>query len=160
AEVLMGVAPRSNGARWWSRPVRAAVGKVTTRLDPRTATGLLDDALPRDRVVVVEGGSCVGWPCTYLGVHHPDDFVFAMDFRGIGVATGMGVGAAVAGPGRQVVACMGDGGFMMGIADLDTAVRYRLPIVFVVYDDHSLGIEELSLRSAGADPAPAVYDDG
>jgi thiamine pyrophosphate-dependent acetolactate synthase large subunit-like protein len=111
-------------------------------------------------VLVVEGGSCVGWPCTYVDVQHPGDFVFAMDFGAIGVSTALAAGVAFARPDRTVVAFAGDGGFMMGIAELDTVARYQLPILFVVLNDESLGIEALLLRGRGAPTGTADYADG
>jgi thiamine pyrophosphate-dependent acetolactate synthase large subunit-like protein len=146
---------------WWQVPeAEPLVSSPPGRVHPMAAILTLDRLLPPDRVVVVEGGSCVGWPCTYLDVQHPGDFLFGMDFGAIGVSTGLAVGVSFARPDRTVVAFAGDGGFMMGIADLDTAARYELPILFVVLNDESLGIEALLLRGLGAPTEPADYGDG
>ncbi|MCU1614589.1 MAG: Acetolactate synthase large subunit [Frankiales bacterium] len=152
-----------SGARtaWWPRPEpETSPGAASGLLHPKAAMLALGRLLPPDRVLVVEGGSCVGWPCTYLDVQHPDDFVFGMDFGAIGVSTALAAGVAFARPDRTVVAVAGDGGFMMGIADLDTVARYRLPILFVVLNDECLGIEALLLRGLQAPTDPADYADG
>jgi hypothetical protein len=44
-------------------------------------------------------------------------------------------------PDRPVVAVCGDGGFMMSLTELDTAVRLGLPLVVLVYNDHAYGAE-------------------
>jgi acetolactate synthase-1/2/3 large subunit len=49
------------------------------------------------------------------------------------------LGARVARPDRPVVAVVGDGGFLFGVAELATAAKYRLPVVFVVMNDQDYG---------------------
>jgi pyruvate dehydrogenase (quinone) len=49
------------------------------------------------------------------------------------------IAAALAYPGRQVVAIVGDGGLSMSIAELATCVRYKLPVKIVVLNNSSLG---------------------
>jgi pyruvate dehydrogenase (quinone) len=49
------------------------------------------------------------------------------------------IAAALAFPGRQVVAVVGDGGLSMSLAELATCVRYRLPVKVVVLNNQSLG---------------------
>lgn len=60
----------------------------------------------------------------------------------IGVALGYGypaaIGAKVGCPDRPVVCFSGDGGFLMGMAELATAVRYDIPLVAVVVNDQAL----------------------
>ena len=58
-----------------------------------------------------------------------------------GWASPPAIGAALARPDRLAVAACGDGGFLMGIAELETAVRLGLGMVVVVYDDAGYGAE-------------------
>ncbi|MFC4121554.1 thiamine pyrophosphate-dependent enzyme [Nonomuraea zeae] len=51
------------------------------------------------------------------------------------------MGAALARPDRLPVAALGDGGALMGIAELETVVRLGLAMVIVVYDDEAHGGE-------------------
>ena len=57
---------------------------------------------------------------------------------------GFGIPAAIAAklvcPDRQVVACVGDGGYLMMVGEINTAVRLRLPVVFVVLRDRYLSL--------------------
>lgn len=57
----------------------------------------------------------------------------------LGWGYGAALGAQAALPGRKVVAVMGDGGFMYQAAELATAVRHKLPVVAVVFDDGAFG---------------------
>jgi len=62
--------------------------------------------------------------------------------RGLGHA-GYGVpaaiGAKIACPDRPVLCVVGDGGFMYSVNELATAVKYRLPVVFLVMNDDRYG---------------------
>lgn len=111
------------------------------RVDPRTLTIALDDELPAERVVAVDSGNFMGYPSMFLSV--PDDagFCFTQGFQSVGLGLSTAIGAALARPDRIAVAALGDGGAMMSIAELDTAVRLGLPMVVVVYNDEGYGAE-------------------
>lgn len=112
-----------------------------TAIDPRTLTTRLDELLPADRLVAVDSGNFMGYPSAYLGVPDEFGFCFTQAFQSIGLGLATAIGAAVARPDRLTVAALGDGGFHMGVAELDTAVRLRLPMVVVVYNDAAYGAE-------------------
>ena len=52
----------------------------------------------------------------------------------------------------------GDGGLMMSLTELDTAVRARAPVLVVVLDDGAYGAETYMLRKHGMDDAPSLFD--
>ena len=79
--------------------------------------------MPAERVVVPDGGNVNGHPAMFLSVPDHHDYCLPLAFQSIGLALAASVGAAVAAPDRVVIAGIGDGGFMMSLAELDTAVR-------------------------------------
>jgi thiamine pyrophosphate-dependent acetolactate synthase large subunit-like protein len=112
------------------------------RIDPRTLSIALDDLLPGDRTIVVDGGHFLGFPATYLSVPEPRRFVFSSaGFQSIGLGLGSAVGAAVARPDRPTVVAVGDGGALMSISELETLARLALPVLVVVYNDAAYGAE-------------------
>ena len=111
------------------------------RIDPRTLTVLLDDALPADRVVAVDSGNFMGYPSMFLSVPDERGFCFTQSFQSIGLGLATAIGAALADPGRLTVAALGDGGALMAAAELDTVRRLGLPMVVVVYNDSAYGAE-------------------
>jgi thiamine pyrophosphate-dependent acetolactate synthase large subunit-like protein len=111
------------------------------RIDPRTLSVALDDLLPPEKTVAVDSGNFMGYPSMYLDVPDPDGFVFTQAFQSIGLGLATAVGAAVARPDRLTVAALGDGGALMGISELETAVRLGLDLLVVVYDDEAYGAE-------------------
>ena len=111
------------------------------RIDPRGLTIALDDILPPERIVAVDSGNFMGFPSMYLSVPDADGFCFTQAYQSIGLGLASAIGSAIARPDRLVVAALGDGGALMGISELETAVRLGLPMVIVVYDDEAYGAE-------------------
>ncbi|ANS63240.1 thiamine pyrophosphate protein central region [Streptomyces lincolnensis] len=111
------------------------------RIDPRTLSIALDDILPAERVVGVDSGNFMGHPSMYLSVPDENGFCFTQAFQSIGLGLATTIGAALARPDRLPVAALGDGGALMGAADLDTVRRLGLPLVAVVYNDDGYGAE-------------------
>ena len=62
----------------------------------------------------------------------PGKILDAGEYAGVGQGVGMGIGAQLARPGKQVFVMMGDGGMGIGGMDVETAVRCKLPVVFLV----------------------------
>ncbi len=127
------------GRRW--RDVAYEDGSDGARVDPRTLTIALDDLLPAERTVAVDSGNFTGYPSMFLSVPDEHGFCFTQAYQSIGLGLATAIGAALARPDRLTVAACGDGGFLMGIAELETVVRLGLPMVVVVYDDAAYGAE-------------------
>jgi thiamine pyrophosphate-dependent acetolactate synthase large subunit-like protein len=110
-------------------------------IDPRTATIALDDIVPAERVVAVDSGNFMGYPSMFLSVPDQRGFCFTQAFQSVGLGLASAIGAALAAPDRLPVAACGDGGFLMGIAELDTVRRLGLGMLIVVYNDAAYGAE-------------------
>jgi len=68
--------------------------------------------------------------------------VFTQAFQSVGLGLATAIGAAIARPDRLTVAALGDGGALMGIGELETAVRLGIRgLLLVVYDDEAYGAE-------------------
>jgi thiamine pyrophosphate-dependent acetolactate synthase large subunit-like protein len=111
------------------------------RIDPRTLSGALDAMIPAERTVVIDSGNFMGYPSMFLAVPDAAGFCFTQAYQSIGLGLASALGAAVARPDRLTVAALGDGGFLMSVTELATAVRLRLPLLIVVYNDAAYGAE-------------------
>ncbi len=78
------------------------------------------------------GNRYVGFAAPHLGVHALGG--------GIGMGIAMGVGAALAEASAKTVALLGDGGAMLGISELMTAVETEAPVVYVLMNDQAYGV--------------------
>ena len=126
-------------SRW--RDVETPDLSTTTSIDPRVLSRELDSILPANRIVSVDSGNFMGYPSQYLAVPDEFGFCFTQAFQAIGLGLHTAIGAALARPDRLPVLGAGDGGFLMGISELDTAVRLKLPLVCIVYNDSAYGAE-------------------
>ncbi|GAB2727741.1 thiamine pyrophosphate-binding protein [Arthrobacter bambusae] len=127
------------GSRW--RDVETPDLSTATSIDPRVISRELDSILPADRIVAVDSGNFMGYPSQYLAVPDEFGFCFTQAFQAIGLGLYTAIGAAVARPDRLPVLGAGDGGFLMGITELETAVRLKLPLVCIIYNDAAYGAE-------------------
>jgi acetolactate synthase-1/2/3 large subunit len=112
-----------------------------TAIDPRTLSIALDDMLPAERIVATDSGNFLGYPAMFLSVPDADGFCFTQAFQSVGLGLASAIGSAIARPDRLTVAALGDGGALMGVSELETAVRLGLPMIIVVYDDEAYGAE-------------------
>jgi len=133
------VAERIAGGTWRSEPFADATGAGF--IDPRTLSIELDSALPTERTLVIDSGHFMGWPAMYLRVPDLAGFVFTQAFQSIGLGLAGAIGAALARPDRLTVAAVGDGGLLMGISELETAVRLGVRMLIVCYNDAAYGAE-------------------
>ncbi|WP_102192481.1 thiamine pyrophosphate-binding protein [Microbacterium aurantiacum] len=113
------------------------------RLDPRSAARRIAELLPQDRVVVSDGGHFIGWANMYWPVRSPDRMMMiGTAFQSIGQGWPSVVGAALARRRSTVVLTSGDGGGLMAIADLESAVRAAGGRgIAVIWNDAAYGAE-------------------
>ena len=113
------------------------------RLDPRSAARRIAELLPEDRIVVSDGGHFIGWANMYWPVAAPDRMMMiGTAFQSIGQGWPSVVGAALARRESTVVLTSGDGGGLMAIADLESAVRAAGGRgMAVVWNDAAYGAE-------------------
>ncbi|GAB3608303.1 thiamine pyrophosphate-binding protein [Humibacter ginsengiterrae] len=113
------------------------------RLDPRTLAARIGELLPEDRVVVSDGGHFIGWANMYWPVASPDRMIMVgTAFQSIGLGMPSVAGAALAKPDSTIVLTTGDGGGLMALADLETAVRVAGGRgIAVVWNDAAYGAE-------------------
>lgn len=130
-----------------------------TTVDVRTALRRLDEALPRDRTLVTDGGRFMYEVWRRLGVREPGHFLPTVHFGSIGLGLPTAIGAGYGAPDRPVVAVSGDGGFMLGgLAEFGTAVRLGVDLVVVVLDDGGYGAEHIQFRNRDMDPALSLFE--
>ncbi|MFA9433004.1 thiamine pyrophosphate-binding protein, partial [Egicoccus sp. AB-alg2] len=126
-------------------------GSTDHELDPRTLTKALDELLPMERTVAIDGGHFSGWPVRHLRVPDVHGWVFVQSFQSIGLGLATAIGASLANPHRLTVVGVGDGGFLMSIPDLETAVRLDRSMLIIVYNDSAYAAEVHHFAPMGMD---------
>lgn len=108
----------------------------------------LREALPRDGIMVTDSGLHQYLARRYFKVLTPRGFIAPSNFQAMGFGIPAAIGAKLAAPQRPVVALVGDGGFMMAGMETLTAVRERLPLTIVVFNDGQLNLIRLQQLEA------------
>jgi len=128
-------------AEWdwsWLAARRAARSpRYTATID--RVLGILRERLAADAIVVSDQTGINYWMEWHFPVLAPRTFLYPVGSATLGYAVPAAIGAQIARPDRQVVAVAGDGGFLSSVNELATAVKYRLPIVFLVFNDDRYG---------------------
>jgi thiamine pyrophosphate-dependent acetolactate synthase large subunit-like protein len=129
-------------------------------VDPRSLLAALDDALPRDRAVVLDAGHFTGFAVAHLTVPGPRRFTACLDYAAMAVGHGTALGFCIANRGVPTILVIGDGGLLMSLGEIDTASRYGLPLIVVVINDAAFGAElhYLELNGVQAAAETTVFD--
>ncbi len=152
------VADEIKQVSWEHQPYDDA--STADRIDPRTLSLTLARLLPEARTVVTDGGHFVAWPAMYWPVPEPSAFVFTgVAFQSIGLGFAGAIGAAVGRADRTTVIALGDGGALMGLAELETLVRVAKSALVVIYDDAAYGSEVHMYGPLGIDVSTARFND-
>lgn len=119
----------------------------------------LEEILPRDRTLVTDAGRWMVRSYATFTAPGPRDHVTSASFGSIGLGMGSAIGAAAARSDRPTILLCGDGGFMLGgITELHTAVREKMDLIVVVFDDGSYGAEHIQLTDKQIDPQVALFN--
>lgn len=108
----------------------------------RDAMAALDRVLPDDVDIVVDAGNTGAAAIHYLPVRRGGRFAVALGMGGMGYSFGAGIGVAFgramgSGSSRRTVVIAGDGAFFMHGMEVHTAVQYRLPVTFVLFNNNA-----------------------
>ena len=136
---VLGLGPAASEWDWsWLGALRVARGRRYTEAVDRLLRVLRAHLAP-DAIVVSDQTGINYWMEWHFPVHAPRTFLYPVGSATLGYAVPAAIGAKVARPDRQVVVVAGDGGFLYSVNELATAVKYRLPVVFLVLNDERYG---------------------
>ncbi|WP_178974268.1 thiamine pyrophosphate-binding protein [Mycobacterium colombiense] len=108
----------------------------------RDAMAVLDGVLPDGADIVVDAGNTGAAAIHYLPARRGGRFVVALGMGGMGYSFGAGIGmsfgrANSGRPGGRTVVIAGDGAFFMHGMEVHTALQYRLPMTFVLFNNNA-----------------------
>ncbi len=122
--------------------------KPSSPVHPAWVPSIAQRVMPEDAVWVFDGGNTAVWSNFHHEARVPHSVLSTFKFGMLGAGMGQALGAAVAAPDRKVVCLIGDGAFGMHATEIESAVRLRLPIVFVVFVDSQWGMVKMSQQIA------------
>ncbi len=129
----------------WMEQVAGYKKRYPIRVDSESARSkeilkALQSVLPPDFFIVTEVGQHQMWAAQFLKHVQPGHFLTSGGLGTMGYGTGAAIGAQVGNPESRVVNVAGDGSFRMNCNELATIARYRLPVVILLMNNHTLGM--------------------
>lgn len=121
---------------------------------PLDVIDILQDQAKDDMTVTVDVGSHYIWMARYFKSYEARHLLFSNGMQTLGVALPWAISAALVRPNKTVLSVSGDGGFLFSAQELEVAVRLKLPIVHMIWNDGRYNMvefqEEMKYgRSAG-----------
>lgn len=118
--------------------MRQAPAGSDGRMHPNRVLAALQDALPRQSIVIADGGDFLSFARVGLA---SDTYLDPGSLGCIGVGTPFGIAASLARPEQPVVVATGDGAFGFNAMEIDTAARHQAPVLIVVANNGAWAIE-------------------
>ena len=118
-------------------------------IHPEFVASTIDQLAAADAIFTVDTGMCCVWGSRYINATGKRKMLGSFNHGSMANAMPQAIGAALACPGRQVIALCGDGGLSMLLGDLATITQYKLPVKIIVFNNRSLGMVKLEMEVAG-----------
>jgi len=97
-----------------------------------------------DAIVVIDGGNTSIWGLFFHQVKTPNTIVGTPKMGHLGAGVSQALGAKAADPARQVYCIIGDGAMGFHQQEIETAVRYNLPVIYLVLCDKQWGMVKMN----------------
>lgn len=118
-------------------------------IHPEFVASVINELAAKDAIFTVDTGMCCVWAARYIDGTGERKMLGSFNHGSMANAMPQAIGAALACPGKQVIAFCGDGGLSMMMGDLMTIVQYNLPVKIVLFNNRSLGMVKLEMEVAG-----------
>jgi len=150
--------------RTWIEPIREKTRNAIHSLDNDTSFPMLPQrvvadvrkVLKDDGIVTLDNGMFKLWFARHYHAHQPNTLLLDNALATMGAGLPSAMACALMYPDRQVVAVCGDGGFMMNSQELETAVRLKLNLITIIFNDSGYGM--IKWKQAGQDLSNFALD--
>jgi pyruvate dehydrogenase (quinone) len=129
--------------------VRAAFDNPDDRIRPEAVAAVVDRHAAPDAIFTTDTGMSTVWLSRFVAMSDRRQLIGSYNLGSMANAMPQALGAQALDRSRQVISFSGDGGLMMLLGDLRTAVTYSLPVTVVVFDNGRLGMVKLEQEQGG-----------
>ncbi|ALE52959.1 acetolactate synthase [Candidatus Thioglobus autotrophicus] len=134
--------------RDWIKPIREKTRNAIHSLDndtsfpmvPQRVVADVRKVVDEDGIVSLDNGMFKLWFARHYHTHQPNTLLLDNALATMGAGLPSAIACALMYPERQVVAVCGDGGFMMNSQELETAVRLKLNLITIIFNDSGYGM--------------------
>ncbi|MBX9978570.1 MAG: acetolactate synthase large subunit [Mycobacterium gordonae] len=111
-------------------------------LAPQRVVADTREALGRSDVVLVDTGATKMWMARLYPTYERNTCLISNGLSTMGFALPGAMGVKLARPECKVLAVVGDGAFLMNSQEIETAVREKIPLVVLIWEDGGYGLIE------------------
>lgn len=137
----------ANWSNWYQTIIKEKFERVsnevqeeTAHVNPAKIIDLLNRYTDENSIFVIDAGTQNPYMASNFKIKEAGrKTVFDRGHGNLGYALSASIGAKYANPNAKVFSMFGDGSFAMSVGELETAVRHRLPIVFLHFQNNSYG---------------------
>ena len=112
------------------------------RVHPLEVINTLQEKVTDEMTIAVDVGSLYIWMARHFRSYEPRHLLFSNGMQTLGVALPWAISAALVRPNTQIFSISGDGGFLFSGQDLETAVRLKLNIIQLIWNDGAYNMVE------------------
>jgi acetolactate synthase-1/2/3 large subunit len=106
---------------------------------PQSVVQSVRKALGREDIITLDNGIYKLWFSRLYKTYAPNTILLDNALASMGGGLPAGITAKLLYPERRVLAICGDGGFMINCQELETAIRYEIPVVVLILNDNAFG---------------------
>ena len=131
----------------------SAIGKedVQEIMGPRRLVKETQEVLGKEDIIALDNGWYKIWFARNYRVSHPNTLMLDNTFATMGAGVPTGTMAKMLHPNKNVVVVTGDGGFVMNLGDLETAVRMNINLTIVILNNSAYGMIKVKQKQYGFD---------
>jgi len=118
-------------------------------LTPQDVVRHVREVLSHDDILTLDNGIYKLWFSRLYRTYKPNTFLLDNALATMGAGLPSGIMAKMLHPDRNVLAVVGDGGFMLNSQDLETALRYAVPLVVLILNDNAFGFIKWEQQAKG-----------
>jgi len=96
--------------------------------------------LDADDILISDVGAHKMWIARLYRCERPNTCIISNGFASMGIGVPGAIAAKMAFPERNVLTITGDAGFMMNSQEIETALRYQVPVVIMIWNDSEYGL--------------------
>lgn len=126
----------------WRDWIRSFYDNTDSPLRPEPVFKEVNRIAEEDAIFITDVGNVTINSVRHLDLNGKQKFTASGWFATMGYGVPGGIGAKLSYPERQVFTLSGDGGFAMVMQDIITQVKYKLPIINIVFSNNSFGFIE------------------
>lgn len=131
--------PRFKEVTEWKNLLTLPTVSDSVPIKPLGLIRTIRDCLDRDAIIATDVGNSFFWLLFFMHIYEPRTLVCSSSFSAMGCGLPFAIGAKLAKPDKQVVCVTGDGGFLMNIQELATAIENKLGIPIIIMNDSGYG---------------------